>query len=57
MSGKGSSPRPFSVPQEEFDAAFDRIFGKPQKKTPDEPGKGERTVEGEENSPGEIVCQ
>lgn len=26
MSGKGSSPRPFSVPKEVFDNNFDRIF-------------------------------
>jgi hypothetical protein len=28
MSGKGSSPRPFSVSQEEFSNNFDRIFSK-----------------------------
>jgi hypothetical protein len=28
MSGKGSSPRPFSVSQEEFANNFDRIFRK-----------------------------
>jgi hypothetical protein len=28
MSGKGSSPRPFSVSQEEYANNFDRIFGK-----------------------------
>lgn len=28
MSGKGSAPRPYSVKQEEFDAAWDRIFKK-----------------------------
>ncbi len=28
MSGKGSAPRPYSVKQEEFDAAWDRIFSK-----------------------------
>jgi hypothetical protein len=26
--GKGSSPRPFSVSQEEFADSFERIFGK-----------------------------
>ena len=26
MSGKGSSPRPFSVSQQEFDANWNRIF-------------------------------
>lgn len=33
MSGKGSSPRPFSVTQKEFDNNWDRIFGK-NKMTP-----------------------
>lgn len=28
MSGKGSSPRPFSVTQDEFANNFDRIFRK-----------------------------
>ena len=28
MNGKGSSPRPYSVDRETFDANFDRIFGK-----------------------------
>jgi hypothetical protein len=32
MSGKGSSPRPFSVTQEEFGNNFDRIFRKPDPK-------------------------
>lgn len=27
MSGKGSAPRPYSVALEQFDAAFERIFG------------------------------
>ena len=26
-AGKGSSPRPYSVPKESFDQSFDRIFG------------------------------
>lgn len=29
MSGKGSSPRPFSVSQDEFAKNFDAIFRKP----------------------------
>ncbi len=29
--GKGSSPRPFSVSQEEFDNRWDDIFGKKKK--------------------------
>ena len=27
MSGKGSSPRPYSVPKESFDQSYERIFG------------------------------
>ncbi len=30
--GKGSKPRPFSVSQEEYDARFEAIFGKKEKK-------------------------
>ena len=26
--GKGSNPRPFAVPKEEFDKSFESIFGK-----------------------------
>ena len=29
--GKGSTPRPFSVPKEEFDNRWDTIFGKKKK--------------------------
>jgi hypothetical protein len=32
MSGKGSHPRPYSVPQEEFDARHERIFGRREPK-------------------------
>lgn len=32
MSGKGSSPRPFSVSQEEYNKRFDAIFRKPDPK-------------------------
>lgn len=32
MSGKGSSPRPFSVSQDEFAKNFDAIFRKPDPK-------------------------
>jgi hypothetical protein len=28
MSGKGSKPRPLSVPRKKFDDSWDRIFGK-----------------------------
>lgn len=39
MSGKGSSPRPFSVPRKKFDENWDKIFGK--KKDKKEPVKQE----------------
>lgn len=32
MSGKGSSPRPYSVPQKKFDENWDKIFKKPEPK-------------------------
>ena len=28
MTGKGSTPRPFSVAQEQYDARWDMIFGR-----------------------------
>lgn len=31
--GKGSSPRPYSVPKEEFDKNWEQIFGKKEKNT------------------------
>jgi len=37
--GKGSSPRPYSVPKEEFDKQFDKIFGEPKSKHCEECGK------------------
>ena len=30
--GKGSSPRPYAVPKEEFNKQFDKIFGSPKSK-------------------------
>ncbi len=36
MSGKGSSPRPFSVTQEKFGSNFDAIFRKPSPKEIDD---------------------
>jgi hypothetical protein len=36
--GKGSSPRPFSVTQEEYDKRWDHIFGKDKKKEEDNTG-------------------
>ncbi len=33
---KGSSPRPFSVTQKEFDSNWDRIFNKPSPKEVDD---------------------
>ena len=31
MSGKGSKPRPLSVPRKQFDDNWDRIFGNKQR--------------------------
>jgi hypothetical protein len=31
-NGKGSSPRPYAVPKEEFDKQFDKIFGESKSK-------------------------
>lgn len=39
MSGKGSKPRPYSVPRKKFDENWDKIFGK--KKDKKEPTKQE----------------
>jgi hypothetical protein len=32
MSGKGSKPRPLSVPRKKFDENWERIFGKKREK-------------------------
>ena len=32
MSGKGSTPRPFSVSKKQFDENFEKIFGKKETK-------------------------
>ena len=37
MSGKGSRPRPLSVPREKFDQNWDSIFGKKKEKVPVDP--------------------
>lgn len=36
MSGKGSAPRPFDVPREQYESNFDRIFRSKQETTPEE---------------------
>lgn len=36
MSGKGSAPRPFDVPREQYENNFDRIFRSKQETTPEE---------------------
>jgi len=33
MAGKGSKPRPLSVPRKQFDENWERIFGKKSKNT------------------------
>jgi hypothetical protein len=34
MAGKGSKPRPLSVPQKVFEKNWEKIFGKKSKKSP-----------------------
>ena len=34
MSGKGSSPRPISIPRKEYERNWDQIFGKKKEETP-----------------------
>lgn len=34
--GKGSAPRPFDVPREQYESNFDRIFRSKQETTPEE---------------------
>jgi hypothetical protein len=46
MSGKGSKPRPLSVPRKKFDENWDRIFGK--KKEPKNKDKYRQTSRGSE---------
>jgi len=45
-AGKGSSPRPYSVTQQEYDSRWDMIFGrdklKEKEETPEEPIKEEQ---------------
>jgi hypothetical protein len=36
-NGKGSKPRPFSIPREEFEKTWDNIFKKLPKETPEYP--------------------
>lgn len=47
MSGKGSAPRPFSVTDEQFAEAWERIFRK------DKDGQGESHPDGESD---EVLC-
>lgn len=42
MAGKGSKPRPLSVPRKQFDDNWDRIFGK--KKSERDKEQNNRTV-------------
>lgn len=35
--GKGSNPRPFDIPRDEFAANFDRIFGRKEPRKTHEP--------------------
>lgn len=50
MSGKGSAPRPFSVPQDEFGARHEAIFGKRERRQyvpPPLPGKNSKKEKGD----------
>jgi hypothetical protein len=40
MSGKGSAPRPFSVPDEEYADNWERTFRKPAEPQEEEPKDG-----------------
>lgn len=42
MNGKGSKPRPLSVPRSQFNDNWDRIFGKKKQETKRSPKKAER---------------
>jgi len=43
--GKGDTPRPFSVPPEEFDKNFNTIFNKKEKRTEPVPFAGHMDLE------------
>lgn len=47
MNGKGSKPRPLSVPRKEFDDNWDRIFGKKPKKGRDGQRRDKQKVPGD----------
>jgi hypothetical protein len=47
--GKGSSPRPFSVSQAEYDARWDAIFGRDLEET-------EEVLEEEDDADGSLKC-
>lgn len=60
MSGKGSAPRPLSVPTQEFDNNWDRIFKKPNpKETQDAENETEAfdAIENKQNLTGEKKCK
>lgn len=44
MSGKGSSPRPLSIPAEEFQRRWEETFGAKPTKEEDECRPGSRTT-------------
>ena len=45
--GKGDKPRPYSVPLDEFDNNWDRIFGKKKKESQDDTDKQTSTPNNE----------
>lgn len=44
--GKGSKPRPFSIPHDQFESNWDRIFGKGGKDK-DQPQRGDQRINNE----------
>ena len=43
MSGKGSKPRPYSVPKEKFDDNWEAIFGKKKEKQNEKQSQGDNS--------------
>lgn len=48
--GKGSDPRPFSVPRDVFEDNWDRIFGGSKSEPVEEPKRGQRVIKMEVKS-------
>lgn len=55
MSGKGSAPRPFDVPREQYESNFDRIFRSKQETTPEEDEAFKELEQAQEREPALAV--